>query len=451
MVVRPEKSAASIAESATAVIESAARSAGAEPCALLKFGELALKGRNRDRFTAQLERNLREMTSGIGRLDLRYRGLSFLVFAPPGRLEAAIDAAIRVPGLNVVQPALRAESTPDAATRLAVELLRGRDGTSFAVRARRREDSSPLSSGETARVVGAGVQSALGLEVDLDDPDLEVHIELGARETFVSVDRLRGVGGLPVGTSGDALVLLSGGIDSPVAAYRMMKRGLRCWFVHFSGQPLTGPESAYKAYALAARLSRFQGASNLFVIPFGLAQRSLASSGAGRFQVLAQRRLMVRVAGALAEREELHALITGDSLGQVASQTIRNLDVVERAASLPLLRPLLDRDKDEIVAEARALGTYDVSVLPDEDCCTLLAHPRAVTWADEDPLLEIERRADVSALADELIGKARVLVPQVEGQPVATSDGHAKATREAARSIGGAAVRTRNGGYVSTK
>jgi tRNA uracil 4-sulfurtransferase len=441
-VARPQNSQPSVAQSATAVIESAARSAGAEPCALLKFGELALKGRNRDRFTAQLERNLRQLTSGIGRLDVRYRGLSFLAFAPPGRLEAMIDAALRVPGLSVVQPALRAESTPDAATRLAIELLRGSDGSSFAVRARRREEGAPLSSGEAARVVGAGVQSALGLDVDLDDPDVEVHIELGAQETFASVDRLRGVGGLPVGTSGAALVLLSGGIDSPVAAYRMMKRGLRCAFVHFSGQPLTGPESAYKAYALAARLSRFQSASKLFVIPFGLAQRSLANSGAGRFQVLAQRRLMVRVADALAEREGHDALVTGDSLGQVASQTIRNLDVVERAASLPLLRPLLDRDKDEIVGEARALGTYDVSVLPDEDCCTLLAHPRAVTWAREDPLLEIERRADVSALTDELIGKARVLVPRVEDRPSADSDGHASATREGGRPTGGSATRT---------
>ncbi len=206
---------------------------------------------------------------------------------------------------------------------------------SFAVRARRREKSFPVGSMDIARLVGATVNDELGLAVDLSRPDVELHVDAYARELFVSVDRLRGAGGLPVGTSGRALVLLSGGIDSPVAAYRMMKRGLRCDFVHFSGQPLTGPESAYKAYALVGRLNRFQGRSRLFVVPFGLAQRLLASSGAGRLQVLAQRRLMVRVADALARREQCEALVTGDSLGQVASQTLRNLEVVEGASTLP--------------------------------------------------------------------------------------------------------------------
>jgi tRNA uracil 4-sulfurtransferase len=234
-------------------------------------------------------------------------------------------------------------------------------------------------------------------------------------DVYVSAERMRGAGGLPVGTSGRALVLLSGGIDSPVAAYRMMRRGLRCDFVHFSGQPLTGPESAYKAYALVARLARFQGRSRMFVVPIGLAQRLLASSGAGGLQVLAQRRLMVRVAAALADREGCHALVTGDSLGQVASQTLRNLEVVQGATSLPLLRPLLDRDKEEIIAEAQRLGTYEISILPDEDCCTLLAPRRAVTWANPDSLAEIERRVDVETVVDELVGKARAMWPRLDG------------------------------------
>lgn len=412
-----QATSAESAREAVARVESAARAAGGEPCALLKFGELALKGRNRDRFSAQLERNLRELAAGVEGLDLRYRGLAFLALAPAGGLAAAVEAALRVPGLSVIQPAVRAEPTLEAAGRLGPALLRGRPGASFAVRARRREQTAPFRSREIAVAVGAAVQSELGLGVDLGRPDLELHVEAGARDIFVSADRFRGVGGLPVGSSGTALVLLSGGIDSPVAAYRMMRRGLRCAFVHFSGQPLTGPESAYKAYALVARLGRFQGRSELFVVPFGLAQRSLANVGAGRFQVLAQRRLMVRVAAAIAERERHDALVTGDSLGQVASQTVANLGVVERASPVPLLRPLLDRDKEEIVAEARALGTYEVSVLPDEDCCTLLAHPQAVTWAREDPLREIERRVDAEALAEELAARARRMVPELDGGP----------------------------------
>jgi thiamine biosynthesis protein ThiI len=265
-----------------------------------------------------------------------------------------------------------------------------------------------------ARLGGAAVTDELDLAVDLTHPDVELHVDAYQRELFVSVDRLRGGGGLPVGTSGRAMVLLSGGIDSPVAGYRMMKRGLRCDFVHFSGQPLTGPESAYKAYALVARLNRFQGRSRLFVVPFGLAQRQLASSGAGRFQVLAQRRLMVRVADALGRREQCEALVTGDSLGQVASQTLRNLEVVEGAATLPLLRPLIDRDKSEIIEEAQRLGTFETSILPDEDCCTLLAPRRAVTWTDPEPLIELERRVDVESVVERLVEQAMLLWPRLE-------------------------------------
>jgi thiamine biosynthesis protein ThiI len=228
---------------------------------------------------------------------------------------------------------------------------------------------------------------------------------------FAYTDKLRGRGGLPVGTSGRALVLLSGGIDSPVAAFRMMKRGLRCDFVHFSGRPFTGPESIYKAYAHVGQLDRFQGASRLFIVPFGQAQRELAAAGAGRLQVLAQRRLMVRVAAELARREDVGALVTCDSLGQVSSQTLHNLAVVEDASPLPLLRPLLGWDKAEIVAEAESIGTLDVSTLPAEDCCTLFSSPLAETRGDGRKLAAIERRIDVEAVVDRLLDGVELVRP----------------------------------------
>jgi thiamine biosynthesis protein ThiI len=403
-----------------------AQSAGpahAAPSVLLMFGELALKGRKRSSFAAVLERNLSRALRAAGPIELQRRGSSFLVLAPAEALATVLEITAEMPGLSVVQPALRVEPSAQDATQAAVELMRRVPGASFAVRARRRDKSFRVGSMELARLVGAAVKDELGLAVDLTCPDVELHVDAYAREVFVSVDRLRGAGGLPVGTSGRALVLLSGGIDSPVAAYRMMKRGLRCDFVHFSGQPLTGPESAYKAYALVGQLTRFQGRSRLFVIPFGLAQRLLASSGAGRLQVLAQRRLMVRVADALARREQCEALITGDSLGQVASQTLRNLSVVEGAATLPVLRPLLDRDKSEIIDEAQRLGTFETSILPDEDCCTLLAPRRAVTWTEPEPLIELERRVDVESVVERLVGQALVMWPRLEraGDPTPAS------------------------------
>lgn len=404
-----------VAQAAADRIIRAAGPANGEPCLLLMFGELALKGRKRSSFAVALERNLRRALRGAaGAVELQRRGSSFLAMSTPDGLAAALEVASDVPGLSVVQPALRLEPSGERAARAAVELVRPMSPRSFAVRSRRRDKNFPVSSMDMARLVGAAVKDELGLAVELSRPELELHVEAYEHELFVSVDRLRGAGGLPVGTSGRAMVLLSGGIDSPVAAYRMMKRGLRCDFVHFSGQPLTGPESAYKAYALVGRLSRFQGRSRLFVVPFGLSQRLLASSGAGRLQVLAQRRLMVRVADALARREQCEALVTGDSLGQVASQTLQNLSVVEGAATLPLLRPLLDRDKSEIIEEAERIGTFETSILPDEDCCTLLAPRRAVTWADPEPLIELERRVDVETVVERLVEQALLMWPRLE-------------------------------------
>jgi tRNA uracil 4-sulfurtransferase len=209
-------------------------------------------------------------------------------------------------------------------------------------------------------------------------------------------------------------VLLSGGIDSPVAAHRAMRRGLRCDFVHFSGEPFTGPESIYKAYAHVRELDRFQGDSRLFVIPFGTAQRALASAGAGRLQVMAQRRLMVQVASAIAEREGDAALVTGDSLGQVASQTLPNLAVVEQATPLPVLRPLIGLDKAEIVSQAEQLGTFEISKLPDEDCCQLFASRLAETRADAGMLRRLEDLVDADQLIERLVAAARPIRPGEE-------------------------------------
>jgi tRNA uracil 4-sulfurtransferase len=394
----------------------------AQRCVLLKFGELALKGRNRPLFVDALERNLRRAAEDLSPLEIRRRGGVFIVTGGDPQ-EELVHRALTVPGISLVQPGLRCERDPTVAVEAAVELLRDRPGRTFAVRARRRDKKFALRSIELARLIGDAVRVRLGLAVDLSNPDLELFVEVDHKEILVSAERLRGAGGLPVGSSGRALVLLSGGLDSPVAAYRMMKRGLRCDFVHFSGRPFTGPDSIYKAYALVGRLDRHQGDSRLYVVTFGPAQRRLATAGAGRLQVLSQRRLMVRVASALGERLGSDALVTGDSLGQVASQTLPNLAVVEEASELPLLRPLIDRDKAEIVDIARALGTYEISILPDEDCCQLFSSRLAVTRGQSDDLRRIEQTADVEELVHELAASAELFRPRLEDREAAIVSG----------------------------
>ena len=385
-----------------------------DSCVLLKFGELALKGRNRSRFVAQLRRNLRRaLPDGH---DLRQRA-GALAIAGPGDPHELLERARDVIGVSVLHPAVAVEKSPDAAARIAVELLRDSTAETFAIRARRRDKRFPLSSRELATIAGQAVVDSLGLRVNLGSPDAEVHLEVDEDEIFAYTEKVRGRGGLPVGISGNALVLLSGGIDSPVAAYRAMRRGLRCDFVHFSGEPFTGPESAVKAYAQVRGLDRFQGGSRLFVVPFGQAQREIASARAGRLQVMAQRRLMVRVAAAIAEREHAAALVTGDSLGQVASQTLPNLAVVDDAAELPLLRPLIALDKAEIVEQATELGTFDISKLPDEDCCQMFASPLAETRADLGALRRLERLLDAEAIAERLASAARPVKPADDAGP----------------------------------
>jgi thiamine biosynthesis protein ThiI len=379
-----------------------------QPCVVLKYGELALKGRNRWRFEETLLRNLTHTLADLPDIAIRRRNGVLVVRGAP--LDVLIERGQTVLGLALVHPATMVKPTLRAIERGTVDLLRKYEpGSTFALRPRRRWKGFEANSHTIAVRVGDRVREELGLRVDLSNPDVEVGIEVDRYEVLLYTEKLPGQGGLPVGVNGRALTLLSGGYDSPVAGYRAMRRGLASDYVHFSGMPFTGPESIYKAYGLVSRLDKYRaGGSRLWVVSFGNAQRSLATAGAGKLQVLAQRRLMVRTASRLAEQIGAHALVTGDSLGQVSSQTLANLVAVEDAADLPLLRPLLGWDKIEIVAEAERIGTAEISILPDEDCCTLFASPLAETRAEVPQLEKIERRIDLDPIVEELIANAQL-------------------------------------------
>jgi thiamine biosynthesis protein ThiI len=416
-----------------------------EPCVLLKLGEIVLKGKNRQQFERLLQNNIRLAAAdlGVGVRLWQRDGVIVLSPAPAGSSdpaasqdvgsaecqaetasletpecrEAAQVAAdkiaermLNVMGVVRVCRAVRVTKEAAAAIATATELAGGRPGA-FAVRAKRRDKRFPVTSAELAIAIGRRIQSTYGNPVNLRNPDFTIHVEVDQSEIFLYTDGLAGQGGLPVGMSGRGLVLLSGGIDSPVAAYRMMRRGLYCSFLHFSGMPLTGPESVYKAYGLVRQLDQFQRGSRLFVVPFGRAQQRLASSGSGRLQIMAQRRLMLKTAQAMARRARADALVTGDSLGQVASQTLANITALDEAVRLPILRPLIGLDKTEIMAEARRISTLALSQLPDEDCCSLLLPRQVETRARVADLHKIEARLDVDELAEALAGSAQEYRP----------------------------------------
>jgi thiamine biosynthesis protein ThiI len=265
----------------------------------------------------------------------------------------------------------------DAIAREILADLDPGDPPSFRVSARRADKRFPLTSPQIEREVGGRIKEARGWHVDLGSPALTIHVEALADEAFYFFGKERGSGGLPVGASGRVVCLLSGGIDSPVAAWRMMRRGCRVFFVHFHSYPILSRASQEKARELVRLLTRFQFRSRLFLIPFGEIQQQVVLTVPPPLRVVIYRRFMMRIAQAIAREQGAKALVTGEVVGQVASQTLENLHAINEVVAMPVLRPLIGTDKEEITAESQRLGTYPISIIPDQDCCTLFTprHP----------------------------------------------------------------------------
>jgi thiamine biosynthesis protein ThiI len=370
------------------------------PCVVVHYHEISLKRGNRPLFLRHLQQNLLRATSDLGPLELvQLPGRIMLDLTGHPTPETVLERLARVSGIANMALAVRARPTMDALKEAAERAIEGRAFGSFRITARRAFKTFPLTSTDLNRALGAHVlQARPGARVSLEHPDCTVHVEVLPAEAFVYADRRPGAGGLPVGSGGTVAALISGGIDSPVAAWRMMRRGCRVVFVHFHSAPYLPDVSRGKARELVRRLTQWQYFSRLFVVPFGDIQREVVLAVPPPVRVVVYRRMMVRIAERLACRAGAAALVTGDSLGQVASQTLHNLARVDEAAELPVLRPLIGMDKLEISQQAQALGTFEVSIEPDADCCTLFVprHPGTRTSREEVSL--VEGRLDIPAL-----------------------------------------------------
>ena len=405
-------------ESAATQLESTRRNAplpDAPVCVLAKVGEAALKGRNRPHFLDALRNNLRATLKGV---DARVETAgSVSIIAVPDE-QAAREVASRMSrvfGYATGSICVCCERDPQAIADVAGTAIARCEPRSFAVRVRRRDKTFPLTSHDLEREIGTAVQQRHDLKVDLRRPDLTLRVELDTRGAFVHVDEIEGAGGLPVGTSGRAVTLLSGGIDSPIASLLAMKRGLATEFIHFSGEPYLDPIAATKAQAQARVLNGFQARrpGKIWVIPFGNQQRMLSAVSEESIRIVLYRRQMARISCVLAKRVGAKALVTGDSLGQVSSQTLHNMSATESASALPMLRPLLTWDKREIMAKAASLGILALSELAAEDACPLFAGAKQRTAAPVADLLAAEARLDLDALAEQAIESARVVEPGV--------------------------------------
>ncbi len=277
---------------------------------------------------------------------------------------------------------------------------------SFRISVRRADKRFTPPSPEVERILGRRVQDAKGWRVDLTRPALVIWVEIVPGEAFIHFGKLPGPGGLPLGTSGRVVVLLSGGIDSPVAAWRMMRRGCYSTLVHFHSYPFLSRTSQDKARDLARLLTRFQLRTRLYLVPFGELQRQITLSVPGPLRVVVYRRMMFRIADRVADRVRAQALATGEVIGQVASQTLENMSVISAVARRPILRPLIGLDKEEIVAEAERLGTYPTSIIPDEDCCTLFTPRHPATRARAYEVEQAERTLPIAEMTNAAFANA---------------------------------------------
>jgi len=370
---------------------------------VVHYQELALKGKNRPWFLGRLVRNLRRATSDLDVKHVRaLMGRIEVVLGPDASRDVVGDRIRRVFGIANFSYARRTPLDLDVVAASILQDLADRTCESFRVSVRRADKRFPMPSPQVEREVGGRIKQAKGWRVNLDEPELEIHVELLTDQAFYFFGKERGAGGLPTGTGGRVVCLLSGGIDSPVAAHRIMKRGCTATFVHFHSYPILSRASQEKARELVQLLTRWQQRSTLYLVPFGEVQQQVVLAVPPPMRVIVYRRLMLRIAETIARSRQALALVTGDSIGQVASQTLENLAVVGDVATLPIFRPLIGMDKSEITAEAQAIGTYPISIVPDQDCCTLFTPRNPLTRARLEDIEAAERALPI----DDLVTRA---------------------------------------------
>ena len=372
---------------------------------VVHYHELWLKGRNRRFFLGKLFTGLRHALQGVPVERIEQPGDRFLVrLGPEASIEEAVARVERVLGVAYYAVAQPVERNLQAVCRAAWEEIESLRFSSFAVRVKRSDKSFPHGTMETESVVGRYILDQLrehsrSARVRLNHPELTCHIEVTPGPLLVYARKIPGPGGMPANTAGRITCLLSGGYDSAVAAYQMMKRGAHVNFVHFYGTGArAGESSLHIASALTARLVHFQFRAKLYRVPFDGIQREIVRYAPETYRVLLYRRLMLRIAEVLAGRDHALALVTGDSLAQVASQTLRNLVAVDAAARMPVFRPLIGTDKMEILETARKIGTYDISSEPFHDCCPVFLPRTPALYASPEDLNQAESRLDLKAL-----------------------------------------------------
>lgn len=369
---------------------------------IIHYAEVGLKGKNRIYFERKLARNIRLSLQGTGYAEVKRLHDRIAVYLKQNTDITEIERRLHhVMGIAHFELVVRTKKDVDEIKETALQLTKNKDFETLKVETKRTDKSFPLTSPEISSEVGGYLIQKTGTNADMHNPDLRLWINLSHNEAYIYTDKLQGVGGLPVGVSGKVVVMLSGGIDSPVAAWQMMKRGAKAVFIHFYSYPYTDKASLEKVIELTRILSESNYRSILYLVPFAELQQTIVTETPAPFRVLLYRRMMTRIAQRIALLVDAEALVTGESLAQVASQTLPNLRSIEAVAEIPILRPLIGYDKVEIIAKAEELGTFEVSTLPHQDCCSLFVPKHPATHATREELDTAEEGLDIPALVEE--------------------------------------------------
>jgi thiamine biosynthesis protein ThiI len=375
------------------------------PVVICHYHEVALKQKNRRIFEKKLRTNIAFALSDLVGQRMVMRGYGRLKIVLPfgfderEKLEIVRSRLSNVFGIVNFGIGLSVGLDIEDICEASLKVIEGKSFNTFRVKTKRQNKNFPLNSTEVNKQVGAFIiehfkNNGADVKVDLKNPDLTVYVEIVDKEVYVYADRFKGPGGLPVGSSGKVVALISAGFDSPIASLLMMKRGAKVVFVHFHSYPYTSYDSIEQVREIVKILSKYQLHSKLYIVPIAEAQRIIVLNAPVGLRTILYRRLMVRIAEKVAQIEGAEALVTGESLGQVASQTLRNIRVINQVATLPILRPLIGIDKEEIIQKAKEIGTYEISSQPYDDCCSFLTGRHPETWANLDEILEIEKKLD---------------------------------------------------------
>lgn len=382
-----------------------------EKVILVRYGEISLKGLNRSYFMNKLYRNMKAALAQYQNINIQQIQGRYLIKCLEEDTGQVVQSLKKVFGIVSISPAFRLENDLDKIKDVALQLIKdnNQDAKTFKVESKRGNKSFPLQSPEISREVGAHILiNTENIKVDVHKPDAKVYVEI-RESAYVYHEIISGLGGLPVGSNGKAALLISGGIDSPVAGYMVAKRGVELLAVHFHSFPFTSERAKEKVVELTRIITQYTGPIKLFVVPFTKIQTEIGQNCDERQTTLIMRRFMMKITERIAQREEAKALVTGESIGQVASQTLESLNVTNAAVKLPVFRPLIGMDKQEITEISHKINTYETSILPYEDCCTIFVPKHPETRPKLEKILQSENKLKVEELIEEAMGSVEII------------------------------------------